>query len=139
MIRRSPSSTLFPCTALFRSALTPTEIELIKALTESQRRLELLVGSAMGGSIGRLGVMAYQENPFNSPFTNLSQHNLRAAELGKEAGLQTKVKINKKRRKVSKYQKEFGKQFKKLKKKHPRTSPKMLMKKAHRATKKVLK
>jgi hypothetical protein len=120
-------------------ALTPSEIEMIKALSESQRRLELMIGSAFGGTLGRLGVMAYQENPFNSPFTNLSQHNLAAAELGKEIGLQTKVQINKKKRKVSKYQKEFGKQFKKLKKKHPRTSPKMLMKKAHRATKKVMK
>ena len=107
-------------------ALTPPEIEMIKALTESQRRLELMIGSMLGGSLGRLGVMAYQENPFNSPFTNLSQHNLRAAELGKEIGTQTRVKILKKKRKVSKYQKEFGKQFKKLKKKHPRTSPELL-------------
>lgn len=120
-------------------ALTSAEIEMIEALSESQRRLELMIGSALGGSLGRLGVMAYQDNPFNSPFTNLSQHNLRVAELAKKAGSHSKVKINKKKRKVSKYQKEFGKQFKKLKKKHPRTSPGMLMKKAHRATKKVLK
>lgn len=43
------------------------------------------------------------------------------------------------KRKVSGYQKEFGRQYKKLKKAHPRTSPKMLMKKAHRLTKKVRK
>lgn len=120
-------------------ALTPAEIELIEALSESQRRLELMIGSALGGSLGRLGVMAYQDNPFNSPFTNLSQYNLRVAELAKESGSKVRVNINKKKRKVSKYQKEFGRQFKKLKKKHPRTSPKMLMKKAHRATKKVMK
>ena len=45
----------------------------------------------------------------------------------------------KKKRKVSKYQKEFGKQLKKLKVKHPRTKITQLMKRAHRATRKALK
>ena len=45
----------------------------------------------------------------------------------------------KKKRKVSKYQKEFGRQLKKLKAKHPRTQIKNLMKRAHSATKKALK
>ena len=45
----------------------------------------------------------------------------------------------KKKRKVSKYQKEFGKQLKKLKAKHPRTKITQLMKRAHRATRKVMK
>lgn len=45
----------------------------------------------------------------------------------------------KKKRKVSKYQKEFGIQLKKLKKKHPRTSVTKLMKRAHAATRKVMK
>ena len=45
----------------------------------------------------------------------------------------------KKKRKVSKYQKEFGIQLKKLKKKHPRTPVTKLMKRAHTATRKVMK
>jgi len=45
----------------------------------------------------------------------------------------------KKKRKVSKYQREFGIQLKKLKKKHPRTSVTKLMKRAHTATRKVMK
>lgn len=45
----------------------------------------------------------------------------------------------KKKKKVSKYQKELGRQLKLLKKKHPRTSVTKLMKKAHAATKKALK
>ena len=45
----------------------------------------------------------------------------------------------KKKRKVSKYQKEFGKQMKKLKAKHPRTPVTRLMKRAHTATKKAMK
>ena len=45
----------------------------------------------------------------------------------------------KKKRKVSRYQREFGKQLKKLKRKHPRTKISALMKRAHRATKKALK
>ena len=45
----------------------------------------------------------------------------------------------KKKRKVSKYQKEFGKQLKKLKAKHPRTPVTRLMKRAHSATRKAMK
>ena len=45
----------------------------------------------------------------------------------------------KKKKKVSKYQKELGRQLKLLKKKHPRTPVTKLMKKAHAATKKALK
>lgn len=40
---------------------------------------------------------------------------------------------------VSRYNKELGKQLKKLKAKHPRTAISSLMKRAHKATKKVLK
>ena len=46
---------------------------------------------------------------------------------------------SKKKRKVSKYQREFGRQLKKLKKAHPRTPVQRLMKRAHRATKKAMK
>ena len=45
----------------------------------------------------------------------------------------------KKKRKVSKYQKEFGKQLKMVKAKHPRTPVTRLMKRAHSATKKKMK
>ena len=45
----------------------------------------------------------------------------------------------KKKRKVSKYQKQFGKELKMLKSKHPRTPITRLMKRAHSATKKALK
>ena len=46
---------------------------------------------------------------------------------------------SKKKRKVSKYQKEFGKQLKMLKAKHPRTNITRLMKRAHSATRKAMK
>ena len=45
----------------------------------------------------------------------------------------------KKKRKVSKYQREFGRQLKLLKKKFPRTPVTKLMKRAHAATRKALK
>jgi hypothetical protein len=45
----------------------------------------------------------------------------------------------KKKRKISKYQKEFGRQLKLLKVKHPRTKVTALMKRAHKATRKALK
>jgi hypothetical protein len=55
-----------------------------------------------------------------------------------EAMEQKKTKV-KKERKASKYNKEYAKQYAKLKKKHPRTSFAGLAKKAHKATKKVMK
>jgi len=47
--------------------------------------------------------------------------------------------IKKAKRKVGKYQKVFGKKLKALKKKHPRSAASVLMKKAHRQTKKAMK
>ena len=44
----------------------------------------------------------------------------------------------KKKRKVSKYQREFGKQMKKLKAAHPRTKQTQLMARGHTATRKAL-
>jgi hypothetical protein len=44
----------------------------------------------------------------------------------------------KKKRRVSKYQREFGRQMKKLKAKHPRTKVTALMSKGHSATRKAL-
>ena len=45
----------------------------------------------------------------------------------------------KRTRKVSKYQRAFGKHLKQLKKNHPRTSISILMKRAHRLTRKEMK
>lgn len=47
--------------------------------------------------------------------------------------------VTKKKRKVSKYQRQFGKEMKILKRKHPRTPVSKLMAKGHRATRKALK
>ena len=44
----------------------------------------------------------------------------------------------KKKRKVSRYQKEFGRQMKKLKAAHPRTAVTSLMSRGHAATRKAL-
>ena len=44
----------------------------------------------------------------------------------------------KKKRKVSRYQKEFGRQMKKLKAAHPRTKVTQLMSRGHTATRKAL-
>ena len=122
-------------------ALTAKERRMVEELTERQRQLEMIIGRAFGGSLGGAFVNLYHENPLNSPLTNLSQHNMDAAMLGKEirtSGGRRRVK-QKAKRKVSGYQKEFGKQLKKLKKAHPRTKIGTLMKRAHRATKRVRK
>lgn len=44
----------------------------------------------------------------------------------------------KKKRKVSRYQREFGRQMKMLKKQHPRTAVTQLMSRGHTATRKAL-
>ena len=50
-----------------------------------------------------------------------------------------KIPIPKRRRKVSRYQRVFGKHLKALKRKHPRSNISVLMKKAHRLTRRELK
>jgi len=50
-----------------------------------------------------------------------------------------KVPVLKQKRKISKYQQRFGVHLKRLKRAHPRTNISVLMKKAHRATKREMK
>ena len=58
--------------------------------------------------------------------------------LHEEEAMQEKKTKVKKERKASAYNKEYAKQYAKLKKAHPRTSFAALAKKAHRATKRVM-
>lgn len=53
-------------------------------------------------------------------------------------GAMEEAKEAKKKRRVSRYQKEFGRQMKRLKALHPRTKVTALMSKGHAATRKVL-
>ena len=53
-------------------------------------------------------------------------------------GAEEQAVEKKKKRKVSKYQKEFGRQMKKLKAAHPRTKVTQLMARGHNATRKSL-
>ena len=53
-------------------------------------------------------------------------------------GAEEQAVEKKKKRKVSKYQKEFGRQMKKLKAAHPRTKVTQLMARGHTATRKAL-
>ena len=54
------------------------------------------------------------------------------------SGMDLPTQSPKKKRKVSKYQKQFGKELKILKRKHPRTPVTKLMAKAHSAARKAL-
>jgi hypothetical protein len=116
-------------------ALTKREQEIIDRIIDRQMQLESLIVGRLSPAAG-LGLRVMREDPFNSPLIiSEEEHRAmskRSAAAGKKAG-------TKARRKVSGYQKEFGKQLKILKKKHPRTKIGILMKKAHRATKKVRK
>lgn len=114
--------------------LTAEEQRVIERLVDSQLRLERMMASMMGGTLGSVGVNLWQRDPLDSPLILDRQERI---DLARKSARVAKGSGQKARRKVSGYQKEFGKQLKKLKKAHPRTKIGTLMKKAHRATKKV--
>jgi hypothetical protein len=116
-------------------ALTKREREIIDRIIDRQLQLESLIVGRLSPAAG-LGLRVMREDPFDSPLIiSEKEHRAisrKAASAGKRVG-------QAKRRKVSAYQREFGRQLKKLKKRHPRTKISTLMKRAHRATKKVRK
>jgi len=116
-------------------ALTARERALIDAIVESQLRLEQLVVSQINPAAG-LGVRLMRADPFDSPLVISADEHRRMSRKAGSAGKKAGKKV---RRKVSPYQKEFGRQLKKFKKAHPRTKIGTLMKRAHKATKKVRK
>jgi hypothetical protein len=127
-------------------ALTKKEREFIIEMSRRQDQLERMMGSALGGPLGRGFVMLDQEAGEREFLLNRSNesNNLRVGSAAKKGGMQVRSVLipaakSKARRKVSGYQKEFGRQFKKLKKAHPRTKPSSLMKRAHKATKRIRK
>ena len=64
---------------------------------------------------------------------------MRLVESERESeGAHEQAVATKKKRKVSKYQREFGRQMKKLKRAHPKTKVSSLMKRGHTATRKAL-
>ena len=64
---------------------------------------------------------------------------MRLVESERESeGAHEEAVVVKKKRKVSKYQREFGRQMKKLKASHPRTKVSQLMSRGHTATRKAL-
>jgi len=71
------------------------------------------------------------------------KHNTHNTHMGEERitarlAFEDTPQEKKKKRKVSKYQKEFGKQMKKLKKAHPKTKVTKLMSRGHTAARKAL-
>ena len=61
-----------------------------------------------------------------------------APNLEQNAAQNSEQEMPKKKRKVSRYQKEFGRQMKRLKALHPRTPVTSLMSRGHSATRKAL-
>ena len=61
-----------------------------------------------------------------------------SSERESEGAMEAAAELKKKKRKVSKYQREFGRQMKKLKAAHPRTKVTQLMSRGHSATRKAL-
>lgn len=116
-------------------ALTAKERAMIQQLVDRQMALERFIGDRFGLMTGA-GVRVSQQDIFNSPLVFDREERIdiltKGASISKRAG-------QRKRRKVSAYQKEFGRQLKKLKAKHKRTPISKLMRKAHIATRKVRK
>ena len=87
-------------------------------------------GQAAADLYSRLDEIRNPPRETRSPGRKTLHHSSRSLQFGLEPV--------RKKRKVSKYQREFGRQLKALKRKHPRTSIGILMKKAHKATKRAL-
>ena len=98
----------------------PGFYEFLDYLVQDALREDTAIGASRIGDVARFGRDA----------ATVGRRGLQIAEPILEP-------IRKKRR-VSKYQKEFGKQLKALKRKHPRTPVTRLMKRAHGKTKKAM-
>lgn len=122
-------------------ALTAKEKRMIADLIDRQMAMEQFIATRMSPLAG-LGMRVSHQDPLNSPFVLDREERISAltsgASAGKRVGRGIRRRI-KRTRKVSPYQKEFGRQFKAVKKAHPRTSVSMLMKKAHKNTKRKMK
>ena len=124
-------------------ALSDDERRMIERLVDSQMRVEMAVAQLFSrptmGLAPALMRMSH-EDPLNSPLILDREERIALLNKTGDTARRTGRKIRKKvKRKVSPYQREFGRQLKQLKKKHPRTKVGILMKRAHRATKKVRK
>lgn len=104
--------------------------------------LAILIGISTGGRGGGVN----PENPLlGIPSFGDALAEDRARSRGRRAsrpgargsGRRFPLPSDKKKRKVSAYQKEFGRQLKRLKREHPRTPVTRLMKRAHAATRKA--
>jgi hypothetical protein len=105
-----------------------TNLDVVEQLVRDMQDISTIIGTGAGAVIG--GAFGRDTPQLGSTSAGRSAMDLyeRTQEIFATAP-------PKKKRKVSKYQKEFGKQFKMLKKAHPRTKPSKLMKKAHSKTK----
>lgn len=118
-------------------ALSPKERAMIRQLVDRQIQLEQMI-ARQGGILPGLGYRIALDDPLDSPLVFSREEKIAIAEDGVRRGKKLRNKL-KKPRKVSAYQKQFGRELKNLKKKHPRTPINRLMKRAHIATKKVMK
>ena len=138
----------------------PTPIPLIPITSRKEGASPTRTRASSGGSRGARGQEAITmdiqeaiETIVNAPEVTISKELMdvindpammmtRNGEITRRIGSRQFERQNilpsKKKRKVSKYQKEFGKQLKTLKKKFPRTPVTKLMKRAHIATRKAL-
>lgn len=100
----------------------PGFYEFLQYLLDDALREDTAIGASRIGDVARFGREA----------ATVGRRGLQIAEpIFEEA--------RKKKRRVSKYQREFGRQLKALKRKHPRTPVTRLMKRAHGKTKKAMK
>ena len=103
-----------------------TNLDVVEQLVRDMQDISTIIGS--GGTAIVQGAFGRDTPPLSSFGAGRSAQDLfaRSQEIFNPP--------KKKKRKVSKYQREFGRQLKMLKKKHPRTPTTKLMKKAHSKT-----
>jgi hypothetical protein len=132
----------FVPTEPFRKTPEVIEVTPIEALAEVVNNPEILVDTRLMNLINSptvgMNPGTGEIGPIESGFGDMrNRASIESRQLSRQFERQNV--LPRKKRKVSKYQKEFGRQLKKLKAKHPRTKIQNLMKRAHAATRKALK
>jgi hypothetical protein len=105
--------------------------------------LEILIGITTGGRGGgvnpenpSLGIPSFGEALAEDRARQRSRRSTPGSR-SRISGRRFPLPTQKKKRKVSAYQREFGRQLKRLKREHPRTPVTRLMKRAHAATRRA--
>jgi len=102
--------------------------------------LEALISNSLPSAVVKAILLGDSGGFTRDELREIATGNNSSSSVSRNSSRRTdKIPVPKRKRKVSRYQRVFGKHLKALKRKHPRSNISVLMKKAHRLTRKELK